>query len=555
MLLSKEWFTRKIRIAGRFIPPLVLCIMTSASLPSCSNGGANGGAGTDAGSPLTPLSEQYAIDGVVDLAAVGVVHQQTINIRDTFGTGSIVKTATVQWSVANDDLNLYLALEWNDDAENAFDPASGIMDDFDGVVVIFDNNGNGTLDENEDAHRLVMTKYGSFFGDLHVQGPDLVDDAVADGVAKMTYSMGKYHAEFLIPLTGDAAGEDGVLNAHTRFNVLIYDHIQIPLLSGNIGSLSNSPSTAEDTDTASWPLLPYTIPGVYDQPHIPSNLTGRVVFISDRENPLGELYTFDPASNVITRVTHTTGLYMDGASLSHDRTKIAFFGAPSSTDYANCEIYTVNVDGTSLRSLTTNSILDGHPAWSPDDSTIVYASFRDAGKASLIVSTATGSEIANLTPTGWNDNDPDWLPDGRIVFKTDRFGAPGSPQVRIAVMNADGTNVVQLTNTAGTSDHDPTATNSVAVFERFTKGTDYSTDPSMPFSAWNIVEAKIDGTGDRTLIADGWVNWLPVHDPTNQYLVYLKSKGYTDARLMTKDGRDLGRLIPNDTKIRYIDWK
>jgi len=31
--------------------------------------------------------------------------------------------------------------------------------------------------------------------------------------------------------------------------------------------------------------------------------------------------------------------------------------------------------------------------------------------------------------------------------------------------------------------------------------------------------------------------------------------GYTDARLMNKDGRDLGRLIPNITKIRYIDWK
>jgi hypothetical protein len=53
----------------------------------------------------------------------------------------------------------------------------------------------------------------------------------------------------------------------------------------------------------------------------------------------------------------------------------------------------------------------------------------------------------------------------------------------------------------------------------------------------------------------GWVNWQPVHDPTAQYLVYLKSVGYTDARLMDTNGRDLGRLIPNQTRIRYIDWK
>jgi hypothetical protein len=76
-----------------------------------------------------------------------------------------------------------------------------------------------------------------------------------------------------------------------------------------------------------------------------------------------------------------------------------------------------------------------------------------------------------------------------------------------------------------------------------------------PSSPWNIIEARIDGSGERTLLADDWVNWLPVHDPTGQYLVYLKSVGYTDARLMNKDGSDLGRLIPGVTRIRYIDWK
>ena len=112
-----------------------------------------------------------------------------------------------------------------------------------------------------------------------------------------------------------------------------------------------------------------------------------------------------------------------------------------------------------------------------------------------------------------------------------------------------------MTNTAGTSDHDPVATNTATVFERFTKGTDYASDPAAMFSPWNIVEARIDGSGERTLLADGFINWLPVHDPGGQYLAYLKSVAYTDARLLSKDGRDLGRLIPGITKIRYIDWK
>lgn len=539
---------------GKGLYMVVTLLLTAifALFGSCSGGG---GGGSDNGS-LKPVAEQYAIDGVVDLSAVGTVHQQVITMNDALGTGNTVTTTTLRWAATNDDRNLYIALEWDDATENTFDPASGLMDDFDGIVVVFSNSTSTALEEKADAHRLVMTKYGSYYSDLHVSGADAVDDAVGDGRGKMTWSVGKYHAEFLIPLTADAAGEDGVLNGNTRFNVLIYDHIQLSVPAGNVGALNGGPGLGAGTDTTPWATLPYTTPGKYDQPVMPVNLTGLIVFISDHENPKGELYTFDPATSVVTRVTHTTGLYLDGASLSHDRTRVAFFGAPTSTDFANFEIYTVNVDGSNLKSLTTNSVLDGHPGWSPDDSKIVYASFYAADKAKLIISSATGSELSStLTPSGVNDNDPDWLPDGRIVFKTDRFGTPGSPQVRIAVMNEDGSNVTQVTNAVNTSDHDPTGSNAVAVFERFMKDTDYAHDPSFMYSPWNIIEARLDGSGERTLMADGWVNWLPVHDPTGQYLVYLKTVGYTDARLMDANGRDLGRLIPGITKVRYIDWK
>jgi Tol biopolymer transport system component len=529
---------------------MLLISALSLLLGACSGGG--GGAPP----PLpTPVAERFVIDGVVDLAAVGTVQEKTINILDTFGTGAFVKAATLRYVAQNDDRNLYIALEWDDATQDSFDPAVA-MDNFDGIFISFDNNANGVLDANEDAHRLVMTNYGSIYGDLHVSGADAVDDAVADGRGRLSYSAGKYHAEFLIPLAPDAASEDGTLNATTRFNVLLYDHVQILIPAGNIGYLNGGPQLGAGTATTSWALLPYVSPGTFNQPSMPSGLTGLIAFISDHENPKGEIYTFNPATNNVVRVTNTTGLHLDGVSLSHDRTRIAYFGAPTSTDYANYEIYTVNVDGTNLQQITTNALLDGHPAWSPDDTEIIYASFRAGGKASLIrMNSTTHAEILNLTPTGANDNDPDWLPDGRIVFKTDRFGTAGAPEVRIAVMNADGSNLHQLTNTAGTSDHDPVATNTAAVFERFTKGTDYATDPAALYAAWNIVEARIDGSSERNLIADGWINWLPVYDPTAQYLVYLKSVGYTDARLMNKDGRDLGRLIPNISRVRYIDWK
>jgi hypothetical protein len=539
------------------ITAMLLFALFFSLLGSCSSGG--GGSNNPAPPLPAPLAEQYAIDGVVDFSSLPTVTQQVINIIDSFGTGTVVKTTTLKYALANDERNLYIAMEWDDATPNAFDPAAGLTD-FDGVVIMFDNNGNGIFEANEDARRLIMNIYSSGYSDIHnvASGSD-DNDGIGDGLGRMTWSAGMYHAEFLIPLAPDANGQDGVLNANTRFNINILDHIQILAIpaTGYVGSLSGPANMSVGMDSSSWPRLPTSAPLAHDQPQMPNNLTGLIAFISDHENPAGELYTFDPAAKIVTRVTNSTGLlYLDGVSLSHDRRSIAFYGGPSATDYTTWEIYTINTDGTGLKTLTTNSILDGHPAWSPDDSVIAYASFRDGWNASIVTMTSgTGSELRDLTPVGANDNDPDWLPDGRIVFKTDRFGTPGSPQVRIAVMNTDGGNVRQLTGTAGTSDHDPTATNLVAVFERFTKGTDYSTDPTAIYSPWNIVETRIDGSSERTLLGDGWVNWLPIHDPSGQYLVYLKSVGYTDARLMNKDGRDLGRLVPGITKIRYIDWK
>jgi hypothetical protein len=87
------------------------------------------------------------------------------------------------------------------------------------------------------------------------------------------------------------------------------------------------------------------------------------------------------------------------------------------------------------------------------------------------------------------------------------------------------------------------------------KGTDFGTDLEAAFTPWDIVEAQLDGSEEQVLLSDGWVNWLPVYDPSEKYICYLKSSGHTAAYLMTRRGRHLGRLIPNITRIRYIDWK
>ncbi|HJU43952.1 MAG TPA: DPP IV N-terminal domain-containing protein [Vicinamibacterales bacterium] len=83
---------------------------------------------------------------------------------------------------------------------------------------------------------------------------------------------------------------------------------------------------------------------------------------------------------------------------------------------------------------------DVRTATNPNGRTKIYTIDLETGR------------VVSLTPSGnWNDEQPRWSPDGgRIAFKSDRSGS-----YNLYVMNADGSNVVRLTE-HGAVDHDPT---------------------------------------------------------------------------------------------------
>lgn len=508
-----------------------------------------GGGGGGSGGSVATLAARYPIDGVVDFTGLATT---TATLQFQSGTQS----TTLTYAFANDDRDLYVALQWTDPTFNDGYDLTGPQD-VDGIDLLIDDDADGTYETGED-NRFVITAtaVGAQYLDQHKSATGA--DVCGDGMGWLTYDAAnqRYQAEMRFPLAGDAQGEDADILAAAatgtlpRFNFIVFDHLQPTVPAGDFASLFPS-----DTDSSAWGTLPYAAMGPLARPQLPTNLTGLIVFTSIQDDPQGEIYTFDPATSVVTRLTNNT-VMEDNVSLSHDRQWIAFHGAPTRTDFANYEIWKIKVDGTGLTQLTNNAILDGHPGWSPDDATIAYASFRDSGPASIVVMDADGVELADLTTAPDDDNDPDFLPDGRIVFKTSRFNA--LPKVKIATMLPDGSDVQPVTFdlfSPDSSDHDPVGDGTFTIFERFTKGTDYSTDVEALFSPWNLIEARLDGTGEREIVADGFVNWLPVYDPTGQYIAHLKSPGYTEIRLLTRAGVDLGRLVPNQTQVRYLDWK
>jgi len=120
---------------------------------------------------------------------------------------------------------------------------------------------------------------------------------------------------------------------------------------------------------------------------------------------------------------------------------------------ANWDIWVCDLFGENLQKINGTGWPDRYPAWSPDGEKIAFGQERDGdGEADVWVVDADGSNLTNLTNSAHYDTHPTWSPSGgRIAFQTDRWATNNE----IAVMYADGTGVVNISNTPTHSDHEP----------------------------------------------------------------------------------------------------
>ncbi len=87
------------------------------------------------------------------------------------------------------------------------------------------------------------------------------------------------------------------------------------------------------------------------------------------------------------------------------------------------------------------------PAWSADDSLVVFSGLSRAGHKDIFIYNPAADQLIQLTNDYYNDLDPVWSPDGRkIVFASDRTSAGLSGGRNLFVMNADGTGLAYLTS-------------------------------------------------------------------------------------------------------------
>jgi TolB protein len=175
-----------------------------------------------------------------------------------------------------------------------------------------------------------------------------------------------------------------------------------------------------------------------------------IVFHSNRDDPNFEIYVMDRDGGNVLRLTDHVGVDQY-PEWSPDGQRIAF--------RRNTDIYVLDLISRTTERLTSALPLNQMATWSPNGRQLAFMSTRD-GYPSVFVMNADGSEQVNLTPkdpgdidADWNSRAPSWSTDGRQIYFTSF--RPGTGQdTEIFVMNADGSEPTNITNSPGT-DADP----------------------------------------------------------------------------------------------------
>ena len=178
------------------------------------------------------------------------------------------------------------------------------------------------------------------------------------------------------------------------------------------------------------------------------------------------------------------------------------------------------------------------PAWSPDGSKLAFTSNRD-GNSEIYVVNRDGSGLRRLTNNPMIDVTPTWSPTGnQIAFTSDRTGTP-----QIWVMNADGSELRKLTNE--TKCDRPTWSVSPNNEIAYAAQTGAGFDIRIYDVASGVSRTITDGIGS---------NESPAFSPNGRHIAFTSTRaGKEQIFVIDRDGKNL-RQITRTGMNRYPNW-
>ena len=297
--------------------------------------------------------------------------------------------------------------------------------------------------------------------------------------------------------------------------------------------------------------------------HASPGLNGYVAYGSNRTGSQFSDDVYVSPLDVETPIQLTFRRADDGQpAWSPDGARLAF----KTAQFGSNQLAVINADGSGETLLTrTFRFSEGQPAWSPDGTKLLYRRTPEnplVQNADTWVLDIAGSAADPTQPvtqpvllrTG-DERYPSYSPDGtQIAFRGDLDLAEPSGDEEIYVMNADGTNVRQLTSNA---DFDSAPSWSPdgkrIVFESAPAGT---FTPGVEAHEKDIYVMRADGTHVHRLTDSPGLDEGAEFSPDGTKIVFSSDRdGQQELYVMNADGSDPRRLTDNPARDESPDWQ
>ena len=258
---------------------------------------------------------------------------------------------------------------------------------------------------------------------------------------------------------------------------------------------------------------------------------GRIVFASDREGGLFQLYEIAADGRGLRRLTDAGSNHDLAPVTSRDGEWIAWqreIARPGGSIEA-MEIWVMRTDGSEARPLVRNGSFNETPSWLHDGSGIVYAS-RVTGNWEIFRIALEGGEPVNLSNHPLADQYPRASPDGsRIAFHTNR-----DVDFEIYTMRADGTEQRNVSMDPGEDRFATWTPDGQIVWSRF-------------LTSFDLFLMDGDGANQRPLVTSTFEETHASVSPDGRWVVY-QSDRFPPFTLMIAPvaGGESRRLLPEN---------